>query len=356
MSSRFLLRSQSFWTRVRNNPAAIAVTAGIGGLVCGAMVVGLLVPPAPQQVAATPRVETTGSATQAKEPSLPAKIELAKTEPTKTEPTKTEPTKTEPARTDSPKLEFQTTKPLETTASTAIDPSVTDCDQQAWPYITPQCLAERESGQRKVRVISTDKLAAPVVSAIEATPSPSPSPSPKPKQASAPIPSPPQAISPAPVPRPASVRVDPVTETPATPTVAPASSASAEPPAAGALFDPTPQSVASTAVRGKNARDTREKRKRDAKRDAKSRRAPVQDDRREARDDIDDDDAESTRTVAQDSRRSGRVVERWTEREYEMPSYDSSLRRRVIVVRRGGDRGNPYMPSARAYSRSVFQY
>ena len=45
---------------------------------------------------------------------------------------------------------------------------MSDCDQQTWPYITPQCLTEREeTAQRKVRVITTDKIAPVVVSAIE---------------------------------------------------------------------------------------------------------------------------------------------------------------------------------------------
>jgi hypothetical protein len=49
----------------------------------------------------------------------------------------------------------------EAPARDKIDPvSLSDCDQQTWPYITHQCLAERkEVAQRKVRVITTDKIA-----------------------------------------------------------------------------------------------------------------------------------------------------------------------------------------------------
>jgi hypothetical protein len=56
------------------------------------------------------------------------------------------------------------------------------------------------------------------------------------------------------------------------------------------------------------------------------------------------------------SDRRGRIVERWTEREYDVPSYNGSQRRRVIVIRRNGDRADAYMPSADAYSRSLFRY
>ena len=109
-----------------NSPAAIAVTAGSLGLICGALTVGVMLGPSatPSQVAKKPPVETTASARSLR-PEAPAQDK--------------------------------------------IDPvSVSDCDQQTWPYITPQCLTEREEmAQRKVRVITTDKIAPPVVSAIE---------------------------------------------------------------------------------------------------------------------------------------------------------------------------------------------
>jgi hypothetical protein len=53
----------------------------------------------------------------------------------------------------------------------------------------------------------------------------------------------------------------------------------------------------------------------------------------------------------------GRIVERWTEREYTVPSEANPYqRRRVIVIRRMPERGNPYMPSVSQYSRSISQY
>jgi hypothetical protein len=122
-------------------------------------------------------------------------------------------------------------------------------------------------------------------------------------------------------------------------------------PAAAPVAEPKPQHASAKEERGKKARDKR-------KREAKSRRAAPP-----ARDD-DDDEAEdtgyrTTRAVERDdsgSHRRGRIVERWTEREYDVPSYNGSQRRRVIVIRRNGDRADAYMPSAGAYSRSVFGY
>ena len=87
-----------------NSPAAVAVTAGSIGLIFGALTVGaMLGPSAPSsQVAKKPPVETTASARSLK-PEAPAGDKTGSV-------------------------------------------SVSDCDQQTWPYITHQCLTESEQG------------------------------------------------------------------------------------------------------------------------------------------------------------------------------------------------------------------
>jgi hypothetical protein len=106
--------------------AGIALTAGSFGLILGALTIGVLLDLSanPSQVADKPAAETTGSA-RAPKPEVPARDQID-------------------------------------------GDSVSDCDQQAWPYITPNCVTEREAAaQRKVRVITTDQIAPPIVGAIE---------------------------------------------------------------------------------------------------------------------------------------------------------------------------------------------
>jgi hypothetical protein len=318
MPTRSVSGYQDLFFRLRNNPAAIAATAGGIGLICGALVVAMTSGPSatpsqvaqkpPVQVAPKPPVETTGSAT-------PLKVE--RVEPPA------------PVKTDTA--------------------AVADCDRQTWPYITQQCLTEREAAQRKVRVITTDKIAPPVVSAIEQETKEPPritnapvrkhepaletatvTPATKPA-ASTPAPAPVATVTPPPA---SQAKAAPVIATPvAPPVVAPAPAPMAAPapapkPQIAATAEQPPQTLTAQPPpkvaandKRKSARDARDKRIRDAK----ARRAPVRD--------SDDDDA------ADYSPRS-RVVERWTEREYMVPSEESSQRRRVIVIRRGSD--NPF--------------
>lgn len=307
MPSPWVSGYQDLLFRLRNSPAAIAATAGGIGLICGALVVAITSGPSatPSKVAQKPPVETTGTAT-------PLKVEpVAAPAPVKTE-----------------------------TAA------VSDCDRQTWPHITQQCLTEREAAQRKVRVITTDRIAPPVVSAIEqetkdalritnapvqksepARETVNVAPATKPA-ASTPAPAPVATVIPPPaleakaipfVDRPATVAAPNVT-----PVVAPAAAPVPLPAARPQMTvtnEQSPRAVANE-IRTKSARDARDKRTREAQ----SRRAP-------ARDSDDDDD------VADYSPRS-RVVERWTEREYLVPSEQSSQRRRVIVIRRGDQ--NPF--------------
>ena len=281
-----------------NSLVAIAVTAASIGLICGAPTIGVMLGPSAttSQVANKPPVETTGSARS--------------------------------LRSEAP-------------AHDKIDPvSVSDCDQHTWPYITPQCLTEREGkAQRKVRVITTDKIAPPVVSAIEQgvkdvppnkdpvaqkdkpareAASLSPGETMPPATAKAPL----VATDPKPM---REMRSVPVTVPPLieqNPAVAGPRSAPANEPQTAAISERSPHAVFTEQppnVETKNVRDARHKRTREAK----QRRAPVRD-----RDDDYDEPIYSPRS---------RVVVRWIEREYFVPSNETSERRRMTIIRGGGD-------------------
>ena len=259
MPSRWVSDSKGLLRRLRQSPTAVAATAGGIGLVCGALVVAMTsVPSAVQSHAGLkPAAETSGSA---------ASVVVKSTET----PTRNVPVTNEP---------------------------VADCDQQTWPHITQQCLTEREASQRKVRVIGSDRIAGPVVGAIEAERGKN------------------------------SIRA---AEQPRSAEVAVADNAL---PLALALVAPPPQAMPSESQT--RAADIRE-RKMAAKRAAKSRHARTQ----QARQLTDDqarqltDDEVATDTSRPSSR--GRIVQHWTAREYEVPSESCGQRRRVIV-RSGND-------------------
>ena len=217
--------------------------------------------------------------------------------------------------------------------------TVPDCDQ-AWPYIAQECLTENEAARRKVRVITTDKIAPPVVSAIEQETTEHTSRPPRGPEASARAQ---DGESCCRGKRPCRTRTDAlVTEAPKAPEtkgapaivrlapVAPSGVPVEHPPAPASVAAPLglaplpplaatseQQSQAATTARPPQtvARDARIKRTPQAN----LRRAPV-------REDYDEVDY---------SPRS-RVVERWTEREYLLPSRESSERRRVIIIRPEG--------------------
>jgi hypothetical protein len=238
-----------------------------------------------------------------------------------------------------------------------------ECDRQAWPYITQQCLAERSAGQRRVRVITTDNIAAPVVDAIETSREP-PGARGEGRQEmkakeppAAPTASAPVVAAPADPARGVEAKAAPAVEASAAPAPSPqhaspseggVATAASVVPAAAPVVEPKPQHASVKEERGKKARDKR-------KRETKSRRTPPP-----ARDDdeVGDTGSRATRVVERDdsSYGRGRIVERWTEREYDVPSYTGSQRRRVIVIRRNGDRADAYMPSAGISSRPLFGY
>jgi hypothetical protein len=367
MPSRLVYGYHDFVFRFRRSPAAIAATAGAIGVICGALVIGILHKPWADAVgvAQNQPVETVGTV-------APEKADLAQMQ------VQTPPAATAETTTMAAPAGQATPPPTDNEGDESTEASASAyCERQTWPYITQDCLTETTGGQRKVRVITTDNIAAPVVSAIEASRVNEPSGAgAKPAQnakaekqpvavrsapaaiAATPAASKPAAQTPAaPAPKVATAPAAPApaAEAKAIPARAPqqpsadqaAAPANAAPAAAPAA-EPEPQRTSTKEARSKNARDKR-------KREAKSRRAPPPSDG--------DDDEVSDSIPARAAERRGarsnraRIVERWTEREYDVPSYNGSgERRRVIVIRRSDDRTSVYMPSPGGYARSIFQY
>jgi hypothetical protein len=234
-----------------------------------------------------------------------------------------------------------------------------NCREQTWPYIARPCLANEkgapnEKGERGVRVISTDKLADPVINVVETPPNavinrkaapPKAAPPEPPKtQAAASAPATannpasaevlslksgaslgavaisPAAAAPAQTPEPVVAAAPPPTEPPARPVVAPAP---LQQPAVQATAAVEPQAVP-------------EKRPEKSKRKAAKR----QDDRIRESEGFktvttqSDDDDDQPVVEKKNSRIKGRVVERWTERDYNVPSHEGGGTRRVIVTNR----------------------
>lgn len=113
------------WTKLALMTASVAVV----GAVFGAFYLGTVFSNSPRETKSVAAVETTGSA--------PAQKEEGKTAAS------------------------------ESTVVEAADAA--NCREQTWPYIARPCLANEKSG-RGVRVISTDKVAEPVIGVIEAPP------------------------------------------------------------------------------------------------------------------------------------------------------------------------------------------
>ena len=286
--------SPRFW----RSPLAIAASAGAIGLVAGAMFAVVLARPLPSQstdvaaatIPASPSVkqaETTG-ASSPPEAAPPAAAHAA----------------------------ASTTNEAEQASALG------GCERQAWPYMTPQCQAERDAGQRKVRVITTDRLAAPVVNAIEAQ---SP---PRARIEDKPVPQ--AAAAPAKAEAPAVAVEQPTPSVAKANTPEPVAASAAPETSAPVTVTLTPQQLRAEArvERRKAAQDARELRKREAK----------------ARKSLGDDEVEedTRRLSSRGEPRRGRIVERWTEREYNVRSEDG-LGRRTVVVRSGRD-GLSYAP------------
>jgi hypothetical protein len=200
--------------------------------------------------------------------------------------------------------------PAETTGSASSGESVasTECDQQTWPHLTRACMEEYRNKNRSPRVVSTDKLDKPAVDASPSAPADD-------SRLAAPAPWAPSVAFPAPLAAPP-----------------PVTTASAPPQAA----DPAPSApVAAAAEAPAQAAVNTETEKQTAKKSKRKAKAPA----RQKLDD--DDDASVANNSSDDARverrpdRSRRVVDRWTERDYDVDS-EAGGRRRVIVIRRGG--------------------
>jgi hypothetical protein len=277
---------------VRNHPVVVASSAATGGVLLGAFVaVQLLATPTPQ-----PRADRTPVPQAAlASPAVP-----------------------KPA--------------AETTGSAPAGDSVAsaDCERQTWPYLSRPCMDEMRNRNR-TRVISTDKLDKPTVTAIEAPTPPAPAVEVNPAPAAPVAPAVASTALPA---------APPATAPPTT-----ATAADTVPATAAALTAPEPapaakpaDAQAAKASPPSAARNEAKKEKRVAR---KSTRKPkTETAKRESDDDDDSAFASDDRGFeARAEARSGRpaaVGERWTERDYDVPSANGAGRRRITVIRRSG--------------------
>jgi hypothetical protein len=232
-----------------------------------------------------------------------------------------------------------TPKPVaETTGSAAAgENAAADCDHQTWPYLSRACMEAMQTKNRGPRVISTDNLARPTVSAIEApTPSPAPTPS----------------ATPAPV---TAETTPDAASAPADPT--PAAAVVAAPQSSPGALAGKAQAEEKPSQPADQKEAKQEKRERVAK---KAKRKPKVEPKAQPKDESNDDDdhianaaVDDQATVSDDPPSDDRiargradrrrVVERRAVREYNVPADDGSGDRRVMVIRRdngGGIFGN----------------
>ena len=318
---------------VRNHPVIASTTAATGGVLLGAFVA--------VQLLATP-----------KSPSDSA-MALTAVE-TKVAPKPVDEIKPAP-------------KPVaETTGSAPTGENVAsaDCEQQTWPHLSRVCMEEYRAKNRGARVVTTDKLDKPVITAIEtqlpaqatapaspvaanpaaAAPAlPLPPGAAKPATSASVAVTPPPAVSQAPKPAlaPAPV-VASVTPAPSAPAVAPVA-ATTQP----GLLTPSPAQTPTPSAKSE-AKEQRHAQK--AKRKLKGEPKAL------AKQDVDDygntfasadpderafEDRNSNRFEDRSSRsdrRARRIVERWTERDYDVP-VSGGGRSRITVIRRNNGGG-----------------
>ena len=283
-------RFASLRDTVRNHPVVVASSAASVGVLLGAFVaVQLLATPQPRVDSAAAPQAGIASKPQA---AIGSKMEVKPVE-----------AKPAPETTGS-------APPSDRTASV-------DCEQETWPHLSPPCVEERRSRHR-TRVISTDRLDQSTISAIEASP-------------------------PAPVSKPAAPAVAntaTVSSSPVGLTAAPSAVFAAPGPSPAALTSAAPSPPQPAA----NAEAKKEKRVA-----TKSKRKPKAESRGPAKQESDDDDTSVASNVSDDrasdersERRADRridrrrIVERWTERDYDVPASNGDGRRRVTVIQRGG--------------------
>lgn len=276
-------RFSSLRDTVRNHPVVVASSAASVGVLLGAFVA--------VQLLATPQPRADSAA--APQAGIASKMEV-------------KPAETKPAP--------ETTGSAPVSARTA---SV-DCERETWPHLSRPCIEEMQSKHR-TRVISTDKLDKSTVAAIEAT-----SPARPESKRAAPAVADAKPVSPSPSPSPVGL--------------------AAAPSAVFAAPDPSPTALTSTA--SQPAADTEAKKeKRVATKSKRKPKAPAiqesDDDDTSVASNASDDRVSDERTRRRDDRSDRRIdrrriVERWTEREYDVPASNGDGRRRVTVIQRGG--------------------
>jgi hypothetical protein len=278
-------RFSSLRHTVRNHPVVVASSAASVGVLLGAFVaVQLLATPQPRvDSAATPQA------------AVASKMEV-------------KPAEAKPA-------------PETTGSAPASDRTASvDCERETWPHLSRPCMEEMQSKHR-TRVISTDKLDKSTVAAIEAT-----SPARPESKPAAPAVADAKPVSPSPSPSPSPVGL------------------AAAPSAVFAAPDSSPTALTSTA--SQPAADTEAKKeKRVATKSKRKPKAPAiqesDDDDTSVASNASDDRVSDERTRRRDDRSDRRIdrrriVERWTEREYDVPASNGDGRRRVTVIQRGG--------------------
>jgi hypothetical protein len=278
---------------VRNHPVVVASSAASVGVLLGAFVaVQLLATPQPRADSAAAPQAAMASKPQA---AIASKMEVKPAE-----------TKPAPETTGS-------APPSDRTASV-------DCEQETWPHLSPPCVEEMRSKHR-TRVISTDKLDKSTISAIEATPPARPESKPGTPAVANTAPISPSSVDLAAAP--SAVFAAP------SPSSAAALTSAVPPP-------PPPQPAANIEAKKEKRVATKSKRKPKAPAKLES----DDDDTSVASNDSDDrasgerSDRRGERSDRRIDRR--RIVERWTERDYDVPASNGDGSRRVTVIRRGG--------------------
>jgi hypothetical protein len=227
--------------------------------------------------------------------------------------------------------------PPETTGSAPAGEGIaaSDCDQQAWPHLSRDCMEEYRNKNQPPRVVSTDRLDKPAVAAVEASP---------PAQAdeaklAAPALWAPSVASPAPPAVAPPVKTVSAPPQAAAPSPAPAATAAPEPQPVAAATDTQATSQADLKNEAKEkrvAKKAKRKPKVEPRIPAKlDPRAPADDDGSTFASSDSDDRASGDRATRRPDR-SRRIVERWTERDYDVPDARGDGRRRVTVIRRSG--------------------
>jgi hypothetical protein len=182
-----------------------------------------------------------------------------------------------------------------------------ECESQTWPHLSRECMEDYRNRHRTARVIATGRIDKPVPVAAEPPPSPAET-----------QPVPPAAATP--------VLADPAP--PAAEQASTVSYARPEPMAAAA------DTKVNDAREEKKSKQAAKPAKRKPKAKTKAPRETDDDDTAVAS--ADAEELAEDRKEARRPDRSRRIVERWTERDYDVPSGDGRGSRRVTVIRRSG--------------------